>query len=262
MLVPPPDSTGSEDSSVAKGFGISDLASLGFGQVGQLLDTMDMMSKTWSAMALPAALDPGASIDDLDKRINDLRAIEQWLSLNQNMLRNTIQALEVQRGTLAALQSFGQAMGASESRTEGAQMPWDPARMAALFAAAQRPAEGASTTGAPATGDAEPDAAAAAAEAAMPRSGPEAASAAEADPARTGSAPVDGNPLAQAWWNMLNEQFQHLASAAGGGMVPTGEAAAGAGAPAATDGPPATARRARKTKAGAPAGRKRASRST
>ena len=248
---------------MAKGFGISDLASLGFGQVGQLLDTMDMMSKTWSAMALPAALDPGASIDDLDKRINDLRAIEQWLSLNQNMLRNTIQALEVQRGTLAALQSFGQAMGADGR--DGA-MPWDPARLAALFAAAQRPTgaapAGQGGAGTPATGAGE--AGKAAATSAGSQAAPEPASDEGRDAGTVKANPASADPaqLAQAWWNMLNEQFQHLASAAVGGMVPTGDAAAGAAAPAATDGPPATARRARKTKAGAPAGRKRASRST
>src|SRR5690606_5635975 len=135
--IPPPASTGSEESSVAKGFGISDLASLGFGQVGQLLDTMDMMSKTWSGMAMPAALDPTASIEELDKRIADLRAIEQGPDLNQNMLRSTIQGLEVQRGTIAPLQSFGRAMVVTEGRGEGGTLRWDHERLAALFAAAQ-----------------------------------------------------------------------------------------------------------------------------
>lgn len=259
MLVSPPDNTGSEDSSVAKGFGISDLASLGFGQVGQLLDTMDMMSKTWSAMALPATMDPGASIEDLDKRINDLRAIEQWLSLNQGMLRNTIQALEVQRGTLAALQSFGQSMGTSDGRTEGVAMPWDPARLAALFAAAQPPA------GAPA-GDAGPagtDAAGRSDQTTASRPGP-ADRAPEAEAPAPDAAAAHASQLAQAWWSMLNEQFQQLASAAVGGMVPSGHAGAGVEPPAPA-GDPAPARDAkrpaRKPSSGSSNGRKRAPRS-
>lgn len=228
---------------MAKGFGISDLASLGFGQVGQLLDTMDMMSKTWSAMALPAGLDPGASIEDLDKRINDLRAIEQWLALNQNMLRNTIQALEVQRGTLAALQSFGQAMGADGR--DGA-MPWDPARLAALFAAAQRPTgaapAGQGGAGTPATGAGE--AGKAAATSAGSQAAPEPASDEGRDAGTVKANPASADPaqLAQAWWNMLNEQFQQLAAAAVGGMTPTGAASA---APAASA-DPATAEGGRK----------------
>ena len=194
---------------MAKGFGISDLASLGFGQVGQLLDTMDMMSKTWSAMALPAAMSPTLSIEELDKRISDLRAIEQWLSLNQNMLRSTIQGLEVQRGTIATLQSFGKAMGSAEA---GAQA-FDPDRLASFFAAMQQP--GASS------GDGGP---------AAPRA-EGTASAAESAPT-PGKATGEGEPaagqaevaqLAQAWWNMLNGQFQQVASAALGGMAATTE---------------------------------------
>jgi hypothetical protein len=51
-----------------------------------------------------------ADIRELDKRIAELKAVEQWLSLNLNLLKTTIQGLEVQRGTLAALQSFTESM--------------------------------------------------------------------------------------------------------------------------------------------------------
>lgn len=52
----------------------------------------------------------GADLNELDKRINELKAVEQWLSLNLNLLKTTIQGLEVQRGTLAAIQSFTESM--------------------------------------------------------------------------------------------------------------------------------------------------------
>jgi hypothetical protein len=51
-----------------------------------------------------------ADLKELDKRINELKAVEQWLSLNLNLLKTTIQGLEVQRGTLAAIQSFTESM--------------------------------------------------------------------------------------------------------------------------------------------------------
>src|SRR5580698_1907074 len=52
-------------------------------------------------------LAPLTNVEDLDKRIKDMRAVEQWLKLNLNMLQSAIQALEVQRATLATLRAFG-----------------------------------------------------------------------------------------------------------------------------------------------------------
>lgn len=89
----------------------------------------DMMEKMWDLMRLnpfAAAAIPGgaqgmgpslsmmsdmlaplASIEEIDKRVTDMRAVEQWLKLNLNMLQSAIQALEVQRATLSTLRAFG-----------------------------------------------------------------------------------------------------------------------------------------------------------
>jgi PAB1-binding protein PBP1 len=53
---------------------------------------------------------PTLDIEELDKRIQDLKSVENWLQLNMNVLRSTIQGLEVQRATLEALKSFSAAM--------------------------------------------------------------------------------------------------------------------------------------------------------
>ena len=45
-------------------------------------------------MAMPT-LDPR----EIDKRIADLRSIEGWLSMNLNMVKFSIQGLELQRAT-------------------------------------------------------------------------------------------------------------------------------------------------------------------
>jgi hypothetical protein len=44
-------------------------------------------------------LDPA----EIDKRIADLRSIEGWLNMNLNMVRFSIQGLELQRATLQAM---------------------------------------------------------------------------------------------------------------------------------------------------------------
>jgi hypothetical protein len=49
---------------------------------------------------------PTVSIEELDKRITDLKAVQLWLEQNVHVLRATVQALEVQKMTLAALQGM------------------------------------------------------------------------------------------------------------------------------------------------------------
>ncbi len=61
----------------------------------------------WPA-ALPKMMTPLADLDELEKRITDLRTVEQWLKLNLSMLQSSIQAFEVQRATLATLRVFAQ----------------------------------------------------------------------------------------------------------------------------------------------------------
>ena len=55
---------------------------------------------------------PGLDTDELEKRIKDLKSVENWLNLNLNILKSTIQGLEVQHATMMALKSFGDAVSA------------------------------------------------------------------------------------------------------------------------------------------------------
>ena len=57
---------------------------------------------------------PSFDIEELDKRIKDLKSVESWLALNLNVLKSTIQTLEVQRATLLAIKSFGDAQSFSD----------------------------------------------------------------------------------------------------------------------------------------------------
>lgn len=154
-----------------------------------MTDTLEFVKNLWSGMNVPGVGVPGMpeatlSTDDLDKKIADLKAIEAWLNMNTTMLRGTIQALEVQRGTLAALksmsESMAQAMGqAGETAAAAASM--NPFFAAAAGAAGQ-----------------------------TPQSGTGAGTAGEAPPASQGAEPppgMAGIPAAMAWWNMLQDQF-------------------------------------------------------
>ncbi|MGE5793212.1 MAG: PhaM family polyhydroxyalkanoate granule multifunctional regulatory protein [Bacteroidota bacterium] len=69
-----------------------------------LQDPFELLKKMWGPMGLPLAplLDP----NDIEKRIADLKSVESWLSMNMNVLRMTIQGLEMQKATLAAFQAM------------------------------------------------------------------------------------------------------------------------------------------------------------
>jgi hypothetical protein len=82
----------------------------------------DFLNTPWGKLPLAANSTPGGNLEELEKRINELKTVEQWLSLNLNLLKTTIQGLEVQRGTLAAIQSFSNSFAAAGTDPQKAAM--------------------------------------------------------------------------------------------------------------------------------------------
>ena len=79
-------------------------------------DGFDFVKKIWGSLPIPSVMNPTTDLDELDKRISDLKAVEQWLNVNLSMLRATIQGLEVQRGTIATIKSFSSNLGLGGAR--------------------------------------------------------------------------------------------------------------------------------------------------
>jgi hypothetical protein len=190
-----------------------------------------------AAQGLPPSLSvmsdmmaPFTSVEELDKRITDLRAVEQWLKLNLSMLQSAIQALEVQRATLSTLRAFGAFAQSSMSAAEDVAAAATQVATAPLNAAAAK---------------------AAAAKAAAAKDEAEAGAAG-------GEAPADGDAAAApfdpaGWWNLLQTQFTQLANFAV--TQPGAQAAASdESASAAASEPPAAADKPAAKRAAKPAG--------
>lgn len=109
---------------------------------GNFQDAVRWFNQMWAGAAdpsaaarasgpIPSAMMPTLDIKELDKRIADLRSVEQWLKLNQGLVQTTIQGLEMQRNTIAAWQTFGAAAasGGAAAATQ-ASTPPDPAAFA------------------------------------------------------------------------------------------------------------------------------------
>lgn len=73
-------------------------------------DPLDFVRNMWSNMgfSLPGMVTPTLDVNELDKRIADMRAVETWLKMNLNMLQMTIQSLEMQRAAIAAVQAMSE----------------------------------------------------------------------------------------------------------------------------------------------------------
>jgi hypothetical protein len=159
-----------------------------------MTDTLDFVKNLWGSMSVPGMNIPGItaptmSVDELDKKINDLKAVEAWLNVNMSMLRGTVQALEVQRATIATLKSMGASLAAAVQKPGANDKSlFESVPYASVFF--QQPAAAAKPEAAkpaPAPAPAKPEAPAAAAE-------------------QPETAAQMSNPVA--WWNLLQDQFK------------------------------------------------------
>jgi hypothetical protein len=164
---------------------MSDNSNFGFGKFVPGFDFLQNLTQG-AAQKLPQMpnlsswVAPTLSVEELEKRISELKAVHFWLEQNSKMLGATIQALEVQKMTLATLQGMN-------------------FKMADLANALKL-----KPTGAPAAEARKP------AEAKPAEPAPEAAAARleEGAEAPAGKAAID--PLA--WWGSLTQQFQQIAA--------------------------------------------------
>src|SRR3954464_3973035 len=95
---------------------MSDNENFGFGKFVPGFDFLQNLAKGASQTlpqmpSLSSWIAPTLNVDELEKRISDLKAVHFWLDQNAKALGATIQALEVQKMTLATLKGMNFNMG-------------------------------------------------------------------------------------------------------------------------------------------------------
>lgn len=187
---------------------MSDSTPFGFGRFVPGFDFLQNLAKGAAAgmptmPGLSGWVAPTVSVDELDKRIQDLKAVQFWLEQNARALAATVQALEVQKMTLATLQDMNVAMG-DLAASFGAAAGQDKERPAARAA---EPPSAFPFTSPPAPTPAP-----------APEAPPPANNASAARTARTPSddeaAPEQTKGAADPmqWWGALTSQFQQIAA--------------------------------------------------
>jgi len=181
---------------------MSDHPNLGFGKFVPGFDFLQNLAK--GAQTLPQLpnlsnwIAPTLNVEELEKRVSELKAVHFWLDQNSKALGATIQALEVQKMTLATLKGMNFNMSElanamklnTETMFSGMQM---------MSAKAAEAAESVS------------DAVSHAATRTPPRK--------KEAPAKPASKPASAAATASIvdpmqWWGALTQQFQQIASSA------------------------------------------------
>ena len=184
---------------------------LGFGKFVPGFDFLQSLAKGASSSIpqlpnLSNWVAPTISVEELEKRVEELKAVQFWLEQNSRALSATIQALEVQKMTLATLKGMNFSMGdvanafklkTADTVMSGVQKAADTVSGAAgaVAGAAARVTGRAAAEEAPDETDAEP------------------ASAAKAQPKAKGKAAAESavvDPMQ--WWGALTSQFQQIAA--------------------------------------------------
>ena len=85
-------------------------------------DPFEFLKMMWGPMGLPlpGMVTPTFDVSEIDKRIAELKSVESWLTMNLNLLRLTVQGLEMQRATLTAMKGMpGAGLGTSNPGAAG-----------------------------------------------------------------------------------------------------------------------------------------------
>jgi len=68
-------------------------------------DPFELFRRLWGPLGvpLPGMAMPTLDPNEIEKRIADLRSVENWLAMNLNMVKLSIQGLEMQKAALLAM---------------------------------------------------------------------------------------------------------------------------------------------------------------
>ena len=74
-------------------------------------DFFEFMQKMWNPMGfpIPGMIAPTMNVEDIGKKIAELKAVETWLTMNTGFVQMTIKTLEMQKAGLESLQAAGKA---------------------------------------------------------------------------------------------------------------------------------------------------------
>ncbi|MPZ42585.1 MAG: hypothetical protein GEV05_04120 [Betaproteobacteria bacterium] len=74
-------------------------------------DMLEFMQKMWNPLGfpLPGMVAPTINVEEIERKLTELRSVENWLKMNLGLLQMTIKTLEMQKSALETLSAAGAA---------------------------------------------------------------------------------------------------------------------------------------------------------
>jgi len=68
-------------------------------------DWLEFMQKMWNPMSfpMPGMTMPTVNVEEIEKKITELKAVETWLTMNVGFVQMTVKTLEMQKAALESL---------------------------------------------------------------------------------------------------------------------------------------------------------------
>lgn len=68
-------------------------------------DMLEMMQKMWNPMGfpMPGMVAPTIDVEEIERKIGELKSVQNWLKMNEAFLQMTIKTLEMQKSALETL---------------------------------------------------------------------------------------------------------------------------------------------------------------
>ena len=81
-------------------------------------DMLEFMQKMWNPLGfpLPGMVAPTVSVEEIERKLGEMRNVENWLKMNLGLLQMTIKTLEMQKAALEAISGAGGQKPAEDSR--------------------------------------------------------------------------------------------------------------------------------------------------
>lgn len=69
-------------------------------------EMFEFFQKMWNPMSfpIPGMFQPTMSVEEVEKKIVELRSVENWLKMNLSFVQMTVKTLEMQKSALEAIQ--------------------------------------------------------------------------------------------------------------------------------------------------------------
>lgn len=81
-------------------------------------DWMEFMQKMWTPMSfpIPGMAMPTVNVEEIEKKIAELKTVETWLTMNVGFVQMTVKTLEMQKAALDSISASAKSQTASQRK--------------------------------------------------------------------------------------------------------------------------------------------------